>query len=697
MAEKRKNSSDLPVPVGDFLDLLLKKMGYRRKVRADVRAELEGHFADELRNCSAGEDKEKKARQLIAEFGDIKMLAVLLRRAKKRCRPLWRTVIARTFQAVGILLLCFILYAIWFSIGEPSIRVDYIAMLNSMNRPDVRNEDNAWPHYEKAISLYVQQSQLVKHFISIRRGGRDREDALRLKSLLNADRPKVAEWVRQNQKYWDNLSAEQQAVLLKCLECDWVPFPQIAYQKNNDWAATRFSLMAEHILRRITAGATLSKPHSRAFLPTARDNPEFPAAELMKWLLNDAIPENLLEAVSVAVLQEADRRYANLPDDISAPLTDIEYEYINPWIVQNEPAWREFVAGSKKKYCYRSYAQDPKDPDKSVWHILMPHLTPFRDLAWLGVLRSRVEQYQDRINESLEDCLAVVRAGSHWNQKATILEQLVALAVNRHGHDEILHIASKYSLPAAEMEDIRCRLEKIYPDGYPSLNVEGERLAFMDVVQRSFTEGGPGGGHLMPEYWPELADSPGREDSDRKYLMPLETAACMVHARRDATMAKANEIYNRAGEIARMTPFQRHTSGVKLDDLILMHGSWRSYKYFLLNMFMPNSIRASEIAFRGKAGHDAVMAILAVKQWRLEKGQYPASLAELVSAGLLKKLPMDPYSDKPLVYKVTGDDFTLYSLGENFKDDNGERGKDKNGKPIMWSDNGDIVFWPLMK
>ncbi|MFH1717323.1 MAG: hypothetical protein ABIF19_08240, partial [Planctomycetota bacterium] len=304
-------------------------------------------------------------------------------------------------------------------------------------------------------------------------------------------------------------------------------------------------------------------------------------------------------------------------------------------------------------------------------------------------------RYQNRVGESLENCVALVRAASHWNQKATLLEQLVAQAISRAGHDEILQIISTQSLSAAEIEQVRRKLAQIYPDVYPLMSMEGERLAFMDVIQRSFTEGGPGGGHLTPEYWPELRESPGLDDGDRKYLMPLETAVCMVHARRDATIDKVNEIYEQADKIAGMTPYQRHVSGISLDNEIMMHGFWPNYKYFLIGIFMPASERASEIVYRGKLLHEATVTILAVKQWRLEKGRYPAALTELVSAGRLKELPMDPFSDKPLVYRKTEDDFTLYSVGENFTDDDGEPGKNRSGQPTKWADNGDTVFWPL--
>jgi len=85
---------------------VIKKMRYRKKVRAEVLAELVSDFESELKDFTTEEEREAKAQQLIEDFGDAKLLGRLLRRAKKRCRPLWRTIVARTFQTVGVLVLC---------------------------------------------------------------------------------------------------------------------------------------------------------------------------------------------------------------------------------------------------------------------------------------------------------------------------------------------------------------------------------------------------------------------------------------------------------------------------------------------------------------------------------------------------------------------------------------------------------------
>jgi hypothetical protein len=115
----------------------------------------------------------------------------------------------------------------------------------------------------------------------------------------------------------------------------------------------------------------------------------------------------------------------------------------------------------------------------------------------------------------------------------------------------------------------------------------------------------------------------------------------------------------------------------------------------MVYMLLPNERRVSELAFQMRAEHEALMTVVAVKRYRLEKGDYPPDLATLVREGYIDRLPMDPYSDGPLVYKVTSDGFILYSWGANFADDEGEPGRDEEDRPKLWGDKGDAIFWPV--
>ena len=65
------------------------------------------------------------------------------------------------------------------------------------------------------------------------------------------------------------------------------------------------------------------------------------------------------------------------------------------------------------------------------------------------------------------------------------------------------------------------------------------------------------------------------------------------------------------------------------------------------------------------------MAGLAAERYRLDKGQFPKRLEDLVP-GYLKAVPLDPFDDKPLRYWVTEREVVIYSIGDDLADSNGD-------------------------
>ncbi|MCJ7693597.1 MAG: hypothetical protein MUO22_09315, partial [Sedimentisphaerales bacterium] len=120
-------------------------------------------------------------------------------------------------------------------------------------------------------------------------------------------------------------------------------------------------------------------------------------------------------------------------------------------------------------------------------------------------------------------------------------------------------------------------------------------------------------------------------------------------------------------------------------------------KNFMLGVLMPALEKVIEISYRACTGYKATSAIIAVLRYKQDKGNYPEGLEELITAGYLKELLLDPWSDEPLVYRRTEDNFILYSVGWNFIDDGGQVEKDKKGNPRVWAEEGDAVFWPVSK
>lgn len=719
----------LPAGSAEFIKLVIKKMRYRENVRSEVLAELISHFEDGLMDCKTEQEKEQAAQRLITEFGDVKLLAVLLRRAKKRCRPLWRTVVARSFQTVGVLILCFIIYTVWFSTGRPTISVDYLALINQMNRPEVRDEDNAWPHYKKAMALYVEPDQRVLKLIGCLR--REFKRKLYFSDLDKDKQDKIHEWLKENESFWENFNLLQKQLIGRCFNEGLVPLPYpyerfltrlYPYYIGHYWA---FDAAIEDILWRIEW-----RPRSERFGPFLEYEYEMMMemegqARPKRWRVDiDLVPDAALDSEVIAwfgshsreelenikrgIELGAIKEWMNSPPVVVKSLFDFllpfEKKLIVKWTLDNEAAWQEFVAGTRKPYCYLSYAYDPNKEDKMLWDIAMPSLGKLRVLVSVGIWRMRVDLEQGRTQQSIENYLSIARAGSHWQGNGTLIEQLVGLVIGRLGYEEIFHILATQRFSATELEHLKNQLLQLYPQGYPLIDMEGERLTFLDVVQHSFTDGGPGGGHLIPQRKGFLEDMyediiEVTEDipvAKRFLVSAALTSMCLVHAGRGETLAMGERIYNQQAKIVRMSPYERHAGNLRSGNDIL--SSVHKYRYFLLYYLIPAAERASELVYQRKVLHESTVAILALQRWRLEKDEYPEDLRELVSAGLLEELPMDPYSDKRLVYRKTDDDFILYSVGRNFIDDGGKIVEER-GDMQKWGshDDGDAVFWPVTK
>ena len=143
----------LPVGASKFIEGLVKKVRYRKKVRQDVHAELQAHFEDALSDCASSQEREQLAATLIAEFGDPRFLARLIRRGKKRCRPVWVKGMIRLAQVAALCVLYLVLCVSRLFIGAPTIKVDTIAWLNESARQGRDESLNARHDLIEACSL----------------------------------------------------------------------------------------------------------------------------------------------------------------------------------------------------------------------------------------------------------------------------------------------------------------------------------------------------------------------------------------------------------------------------------------------------------------------------------------------------------------------------------------------------------------
>lgn len=147
LAMSRVTLADLPAEVADTIERTTRYARLWPKERDDVREELAAHFRDGLAGGVS-------PAELIAGFGDLRNLARLIRRAKRRNRPLVYRVFRRTCQVVGATtaaaVLLYICLAVRFFGSSPNIAHNFISDVNAEAR-SVPPDDRAWPLYRAAL------------------------------------------------------------------------------------------------------------------------------------------------------------------------------------------------------------------------------------------------------------------------------------------------------------------------------------------------------------------------------------------------------------------------------------------------------------------------------------------------------------------------------------------------------------------
>jgi hypothetical protein len=161
------------------------------------------------------------------------------------------------------------------------------------------------------------------------------------------------------------------------------------------------------------------------------------------------------------------------------------------------------------------------------------------------------------------------------------------------------------------------------------------------------------------------------------------------------TITAANALYKFVEENITKTPARLHAEGINLSDESFHFA--KDNNNLFLQMLVPGIERVNILSWRNKIDAESTTLIIALVRYKQDTGAFPESLDKLVERGYIKQVPVDPFSDKPIAYRKTDNSFLLYSWGENLKDDDGQIARDEKGKPKMFADTGDWVFWPVVK
>jgi len=364
--------------------------------------------------------------------------------------------------------------------------------------------------------------------------------------------------------------------------------------------------------------------------------------------------------------------------------------------------------------------------------ILVPDLAEFRRLAFSLRWRIWLSTEQGQYQAAFDDIKSCYRFGQHLKDGAFLVEQLVGFSIERTATEALLHILCEHKIDLVTLTKLQQDFEEMTTAEDFTIDFEAEKLATFDEIQRSFTGSHYlGEGHIIPKHIYELypmvqvigslsADYKSDSTAEKQepswltqFISGIRHDICefggfiyeggifvkkggyilFLHPDKQQTFQAAEELYDYWEGLAGKTPYQIRIEGLDTEE----QAGQIIGENVLLELLEAAFGRIIELSHLNRAESQALVAVLALLRHKNDKQLYPENLEELITAGYLKQLPIDPYSNKPLVCKKTENNFILYSVGSNFTDDGGEPGRDSKGQIKNWRGNGDTVFWPVPK
>jgi len=277
------------------------------------------------------------------------------------------------------------------------------------------------------------------------------------------------------------------------------------------------------------------------------------------------------------------------------------------------------------------------------------------------------------------------------NEMRLPISALSAHAIVGLGDSLVAAIISRYPdlFSKAQLSTLREIIRQTWNDTR-RIDISGERYTAYDVIQRSYTDDGAGGGKFAPRVW--------TVDSNWLYGLTPLAATPFVLDRGEIT-AVIDEAFSAVEERNIQEPWTWEGPldpgplGSELRNPLPLH----FMRFQLSEWFDVHEGFVTSFARSNMEGRFADL-ILAATQHRERHGAWPESM-EAIDGDLLEEPTLDMFTGEPVKYGIRDGKPLIYSVG-NDRDDDGGR---YEGRPFTWvwpkdsesqEHDGDWVFFP---
>lgn len=353
---------------------------------------------------------------------------------------------------------------------------------------------------------------------------------------------------------------------------------------------------------------------------------------------------------------------------------------LEEWFSDNKECIKILRKIANKRYYWKEYRSEDDRMDK----LESEEISYLRKFHILSSLYAQSVAQNGNPEEAFAILLDIHKIGSQFQKPKSLINQLGGIAICQASIASTLQILQNVKVESQILIRHQNELRKLIKSRKVEISYSaGEKLYAMEVINRLFSDDGQGDGLLLPKQLTKEFENPFYPDIS--FIEARKIA--YKHPSKKDTVNILEKYCEHMNIIRKKTPWALYHKGTDY----ISEAQRITQKAYTLKVSLADSLTGNVYRFNHiyKANVDACLSTLAILQYKSDKGDYPDKLDILRNDGYLEILPLDPYSNRSLVYRKTNSSFVLYSVGANFKDD--------GGKHVGWSsdEQGDYVFWPV--
>jgi hypothetical protein len=392
-----------------------------------------------------------------------------------------------------------------------------------------------------------------------------------------------------------------------------------------------------------------------------------------------------------------------------------DYPEVASWLEEHQNIINHLMLACEKNRCRFPIAGDFNAPElkppcnfKEVtdfwWSPQSKRCIPMIHFGKLLICSANNDVAEGRVDQALEKYIANLQIAKHLYQQPIPMDMLVGMAIENRGLKQI----NEFLVTSNATDEYLLLLDKAlqgiehnwYSDS-PKI-FDSEKLMFKSFICAMFYQTNP--------------DGRVRLNRDTRSTLSAQYGYILVSGK--STWEPINpDSYWQIKLTKAMTifcwffvPSTPEKTALIIDDIYKKYYTmtepdfnWNDKLQFNLPSIMPNFrflleifgqimeqnyfFKIHDVYFKTVAQNRGSQLIIALRRYKNTNSAWPQSLNDIENTTASENL-IDPISKSSFVYKLTEDNFTLYSKGKNNVDENGKNESPEKGGP------DDLLIWP---